>query len=210
MMSKILLIGIAGGTGSGKSTLTSYIKEMFKGDVTVILHDDYYKSFDEIPFEQRVLLNYDEPDAYDTELMIRDLKALKAGHTVDIPVYDYAAYTRTDTVRTTEPTKVIVVEGLMVMSVKELADLFDVSVFVDADADIRLIRRIKRDMVERGRTFDSVVSQYLTTVKPMHELFVEPSKKNADIVVLRGGENKVALDLLYQKIKNHIEETQDG
>ena len=209
-MSNILLIGIAGGTGSGKSTLTRYIKEQFKDDVTVILHDDYYKSFDEIPFEQRVLLNYDEPYAYDTDLMIEDLKKLKAGQSVNIPVYDYAAYTRTDQVRPTEPTKVIVAEGLMVLSVKELADLFDISVFVDADADIRLIRRIKRDMVERGRTFDSVVNQYLATVKPMHELYVEPSKKNADFVVLRGGENRVALDLLYQKIKNHIEESDNG
>ena len=209
-MSNILLIGIAGGTGSGKSTLTRYIKEQFKDDVTVILHDDYYKSFDEIPFEQRVLLNYDEPYAYDTDLMIEDLKKLKAGQSVNIPVYDYAAYTRTDQVRPTEPTKVIVAEGLMVLSVKELADLFDISVFVDADADIRLIRRIKRDMVERGRTFDSVVNQYLATVKPMHELYVEPSKKNADFVVLRGGENRVALDLLYQKFKNHIEESDNG
>lgn len=209
-MSDVLLIGIAGGTGSGKSTLTRFVKERFGDDVTVILHDDYYKSFAEIPFEQRVKLNYDEPQAYDTELMIRDLAALKNGQAVEVPVYDYAGYIRTEKTRLVRPTKVIIAEGLLLLSVRELCELFDISVFVDADADVRLIRRIRRDMAERGRTFDSVVNQYLATVKPMHERYVEPSKKNADLVVLRGGENRVALDLLYHKIKNHIEGTENG
>lgn len=209
-MNDVLLIGIAGGTGSGKSTLTRFIKEKFGGDVTVILHDDYYKSFAEIPLEQRKKINYDEPFAYDTDLMIRDLAALKRGEEVQVPVYDYAGYIRTERTCLVRPTKVIIAEGLLLLSVKELCDLFDISVFVDADADVRLIRRIRRDMVERARTFDSVVDQYLATVKPMHERYVEPSKKNADIVILHGGENAVALDLLYHKIKNHIEGKSNG
>lgn len=200
----VLLIGIAGGSGSGKSTLTQKIKERFPDDVTVILHDDYYKSFDEIPFEERVKINYDEPDSYDTALMIKDLRALKAGRSVQVPVYDYSAFIRTDEVRLTPPTKVILVEGILMLSDPSLCDLLDVKVFVDTDPDIRIIRRIRRDLVERGRTFDSVVSQYIKTVKPMHERFVEPSKKNADIIVLGGGENPTALDLLYHKINSHI------
>ncbi len=209
-MNDVLLIGIAGGSGSGKSTLTRFIKDKFGDHVTVILHDDYYKSFAEIPFEERVKLNYDEPDAYDTQLMVHDLAKLKAGNTAEVPVYDYAGYIRSDKIRLVKPTKVIIAEGLLLLSVPELCDLFDISVFVDADADVRLIRRIKRDMAERGRTFDSVVDQYLATVKPMHERYVEPSKKNADLVILHGGENRVALDLLYHKIKNHIEGTENG
>lgn len=209
-MNDVLVIGIAGGSGSGKSTLTHFIKEKFGDDVTVILHDDYYKSFEEIPFEERVKLNYDEPQAYDTDLMARDLAALKAGETVEIPIYDYAGYIRTREPRLVKPTKVVIAEGLLVLSVPELCDVFDISVFVDADADVRLIRRIRRDTAERGRTFDSVVDQYFATVKPMHEKYVEPSKKNADLVVLHGGENHVALDLLYHKIKNHIEGAVNG
>lgn len=200
----VLLIGIAGGSGSGKSTLTERIKEKFPDDVTVILHDDYYKSFDDIPFEERVKINYDEPGSYDTALLVEDLRALKAGRTVQIPVYDYAAFIRTDKVRETPPTKVILVEGILMLSEAALCDLFDIKVFVDTDPDIRIIRRIRRDLVERGRTFDSVVSQYMNTVKPMHERYVEPSKKNADIIVLGGGENPTALDLLYHKINSHI------
>ena len=201
----VLLIGIAGGTGSGKSTLTENIKEAFGDDVTVMLHDDYYKRHDELTYEQRVRLNYDAPDAYDTDLLIRDLSLLKSGREAVIPVYDYADYNRTDRTKTLPPTKVILVEGILVLSDPELCRLFDIKVFVDADADIRIIRRIRRDMVERARSYDSIVTQYLATVKPMHELYVEPSKKNADFIVLQGGENAVVLDLLYHKIKDHIE-----
>ena len=201
----VLLIGIAGGSGSGKSTLTNNIKASFGDDVTVILQDDYYKAHDELTYDERVKLNYDSPDAYDTDLLIRDLTLLKSGREAVAPVYDYAVYNRTDRTRTIRPTKVIVVEGILVLSNRELCDLFDIKVFVDADADVRIIRRIRRDMVKRARTFDSIVTQYLATVKPMHELYVEPSKHNADFIVLRGGDNAVALDLIYHKIKDHIE-----
>ena len=201
----VLLIGIAGGSGSGKSTLTANIKAAFGDDVTVIQHDFYYKRHDELTYDERVKLNYDAPDAYDTDLMIRDLTQLKNGREAVIPVYDFAVYNRTDRTRTIAPTKVVLVEGILVLDDKELCDLFDIKVFVDADADVRIIRRIRRDMVERARSFDSIVTQYLETVKPMHELYVEPSKKNADIIVLRGGDNTVALDLIVRKIKDHLE-----
>ena len=204
-MMDVLLIGIAGGSGSGKSTLTDNIKKAFGDDVTVLLHDDYYKRHDELTYDERVKLNYDSPDAYDTDLMIRDLSLLKAGREAVIPVYDYAIYNRTDRTKTIVPTKVIVVEGILVLHTAALCDLFDIKVFVDADADVRIIRRIRRDMVKRARSYDSIVSQYLATVKPMHELYVEPSKKNADFIILRGGDNPVALDLLYHKIKDHIQ-----
>ncbi len=204
MAMDVLLIGIAGGSGSGKSTLTERIMERFSDDVTVILHDDYYKSFDEIEFEERVKINFDEPSSYDTAMMVEDLRALKAGRSVQIPVYDYSTYLRTSKVRAIIPTKVVLVEGILVLSEKDLSDLFDIKVFVDTDPDIRIIRRIRRDMKNRGRTFESVVDQYMKTVKPMHERYVEPSKKNADIIVLGGGENPAALDLLYHKINSHI------
>ena len=200
----VLLIGIAGGTGSGKSTLTENIKAEFGDDVTVILHDDYYKRHDELTYEQRVKLNYDSPDAYDTDLMAHDLSLLKSGNPAVIPVYDYTIYNRTDRTVTVPPTKVILVEGILVLHNQELRDLFDIKVYVDADADVRIIRRIRRDMVERARSYDSIVTQYLETVKPMHELYVEPSKKSADFIVLRGGENTVALDLICRKIRDHI------
>lgn len=201
----VLLIGIAGGSGSGKSTLTANIKEAFGDDVTVLMHDNYYKARDDLTYEERVRLNYDSPDAYDTALLVRDLSLLKAGREAVIPVYDYAVYNRTDRTKILKPTKVVVVEGILVLDDPSLCGLFDIKVFVDADADVRIIRRIRRDMVERARSFDSIVTQYLATVKPMHELYVEPSKKNADFIVLRGGDNAVVLDLLYHKIKDHIE-----
>ena len=201
----VLLIGIAGGTGSGKSTLTENIKAAFGDDVTVLLHDDYYKRHDELTYDERVKLNYDSPDAYDTDLLIRDLSLLKSGREATVPVYDYTVYNRTDRTVTLSPTKVILVEGILVLSDPRLCELFDIRIFVDADADIRIIRRIRRDMLERARSYDSIVNQYLTTVKPMHERYVEPSKKNADFIVLRGGDNAVVLDLIYNKIKNHIE-----
>lgn len=201
----VLLIGIAGGTGSGKSTLTENIKAAFGDDVTVLLHDDYYKRHDELTYDERVKLNYDSPDAYDTDLLVRDLSLLKSGREATVPVYDYTVYNRTDRTVTLRPTKVILVEGILVLSDPRLCELFDIRIFVDADADVRIIRRIRRDMLERARSYDSIVNQYLTTVKPMHELYVEPSKKNADFIVLRGGDNAVVLDLIYNKIKNHIE-----
>ena len=173
----IIVIGIAGGTGSGKTTITRKIEEHFRDDVTVIYHDDYYKARHDLSYEERVKLNYDHPAAFDTELMIRDIAALKSGVAIDCPVYDYAIYDRTDQTKTVVPSRVIVVEGILIFHEKELRDLMDIKLFVDADADVRILRRILRDVKERGRSLDSVIGQYLGTVKPMHEAFVEPSKR---------------------------------
>lgn len=200
-----LVIGIAGGSGSGKSTLTKNIKERFKDNVTVILHDDYYKAHDDLTYENRCLLNYDIPDAYDTSLLVKDLRKLKEGQSIVSPVYDYSVHNRSKSTKQVEPTSVIILEGILILEDLRLCDLCDIKIFVDTDADVRLLRRIKRDMNKRARSFESIYDQYLTTVKPMHELYVEPSKKNADLVILEGGKNQVALDLLYHRIQNHIE-----
>ena len=202
-----LIIGIAGGSGSGKTTLSLRLKERFGEDeVRLISHDSYYKRHDELPFEERCKLNYDHPDAFDTDLMIQDLKKLKAGQTIYCPVYDYALHNRTDQTVEIRPAKVIIVEGILIFQNKELRDLLDIKIFVETDADVRILRRALRDVEERGRSMQSVVTQYLTTVKPMHEQFVEPTRKYADIVVLEGGHNLVALDLIMQRIANHIAE----
>ena len=255
-----IFIGIAGGTGSGKTTLTEHLVSRFGDDIAVVHHDNYYKRQD-CSFEERCKQNYDHPDAFDTDLMIQDLKKLKAGQTIYCPVYDYALHNRTDqtveirpakviivegilifqnkelrdlmiqdlkklkagqtiycpvydyalhnrTDQTVEirPAKVIIVEGILIFQNKELRDLLDIKIFVETDADVRILRRALRDVEERGRSMQSVVTQYLTTVKPMHEQFVEPTRKYADIVVLEGGHNLVALDLIMQRIANHIAE----
>ena len=196
-MSDILMIGIAGGTGSGKSTLTARIKEHFGEHVTVLNHDNYYKAHDDMTYDERSLLNYDHPDAFETGRMADDVRALLKGHSVDVPVYDYSIHNRSkdSTVHVT-PKQIIVIEGILVLENKELRDLMDVKVFVDADADERLMRRIKRDTMERARTVESVLNQYSETVKPMHEEFVEPSKRYADIIIPRGGENKAGINML--------------
>ncbi len=198
-MEKVIVIGIAGGTGSGKSTMVNKIKEEFKDQITMISHDYYYKRHD-IPFEERKKLNYDHPNAFDTDLMIEHVKALKEGKEIERPVYDFTIHNRVDETVTVKPAKVIVVEGILIFENKELRDLCDIKVFVDTDADVRILRRILRDVNERGRTLDSVVTQYLTTVKLMHEQFVEPSKKFADIIVPEGGFNVVALEMLNERI----------
>ena len=203
-MNKTLVIGIAGGSGSGKSKLTENIKNRFGDDVTVVLHDYYYNRLNNMTYEERCQINYDEPAAYETDWLIRDLALLKQGKKAVAPVYDFTIHNRSDQTQEILPTKVIVVEGILVLSDPRLCDLFDLKVFVDTDADIRIIRRIRRDMVERARSFDSIVNQYMTTVKPMHEKYVEPSKKNADIVIPHGGNNTAALDLLYRKIDDFI------
>lgn len=201
-----MVIGIAGGTGSGKTTLTRRLKERFGDNVSVLYHDNYYKRHDDMPYEERCRLNYDHPDAFDTDLMIRDLKALRRGETIYCPVYDYTIHNRGTEVLEVKPTKVILVEGILIFENQALRDLMDIKIFVDTDADVRILRRILRDVKERGRSLDSVVGQYLTTVKPMHEQFVEPSKRRADIVVLEGGHNLVALDMIMERIRRHIEE----
>ncbi len=203
-MSDIIVIGIAGGTGSGKTTFTNSLKEKFGDDVTVVYHDNYYRRHDEMAYEERCLLNYDHPNAFETDLMIKHLEQLRSGKPIVCPVYDFSIHNRSEQTVTINPTKVIVIEGILIFENKELRDLMDIKVFVDTDADERILRRIIRDVKERGRSIDSVVSQYLTTVKPMHEQFVEPSKKMADIVVLEGGNNMVALDILVQRVHNHV------
>jgi len=204
---EIIVIGIAGGTGSGKTTITKKLEEKFGEDVTVIYHDNYYKARHELTYEERVKLNYDHPEAFDTELMIRDLEALKSGAAIDCPVYDYSIYDRTDRTVTVVPSRVIIiVEGILIFHEKALRDLMDIKLFVDADADVRILRRIVRDVKERGRSLDSVISQYLTTVKPMHEAFVEPSKRYADVIIPEGGRNKVALDMVINRVRYHLEE----
>jgi len=200
-----MLIGIAGGTGSGKTTLTTHLKEHFGGDVTVIGHDSYYKRQVGMTYEERARQNYDHPSAFDTELLIEHLQALKAGKSVQCPVYSYADHNRTDQTVEIRPAKVIIVEGILIFQNPALREMFDIKIFVETDADVRILRRALRDVEERGRTLQSVVTQYLTTVKPMHDQFVEPSRKYADIIVLEGGRNLVALDMIMQRIQNHID-----
>ena len=202
-----ILIGIAGGTGSGKTTLTRHLKEHFGKDVTVIGHDSYYKRQVGRTYEERAKVNYDHPNAFDTDLLIRHLQELKAGRSIQCPVYSFVEHNRTDQTVEIQPAKVIIVEGILIFENEELRNLMDIRIFVDTDADIRLCRRIKRDVNKRGRTLESVLKQYQDTVKPMHERYVEPSKKYANIVVPEGGKNLVALDMIIGRIQRHLEET---
>ena len=199
------MIGIAGGTGSGKTTLMNNLISQFADVVTILSHDNYYKRHDELTYEQRCLLNYDEPDALETDLMARHLDQLRQGQPIDCPVYDFTLHNRSDKTIRIVPKKVIIVEGILIFENKELRELMDIRIFVDTDADVRLCRRIKRDVTKRGRTLESVLSQYLQTVKPMHERYVEPSKKYADLVVPEGGQNLVALDMIEGRIRRHLE-----
>lgn len=199
-----MVIGIAGGTGSGKTTLTKKLKERFGPDVSVIYHDNYYKRHDGMTYEERSKLNYDHPDAFDTDRLVRDLITLRMGESIQCPVYDYTIHNRSDETIEVKPTRVVIVEGILIFENKPLRDLMDIKIFVDTDADVRILRRILRDVKERERTLDSVVDQYLTTVKPMHEAFVEPSKKYADVIVPAGGYNTVALDMIIGRIKEHV------
>ncbi len=203
-MNDIMVIGIAGGSGSGKTTITGQIVNQLGADVTVVTHDNYYRAHHEMTYEERTLLNYDHPDAYETELLVEHLAALRRGESVEIPVYDFSIYDRTDATTTVAPSRVIIVEGIVIFAHPELRDLMDVKVYVDCDADVRILRRILRDVKERGRSLDSVINQYLTTVKPMHEAFVEPSKKFADVIIPTGGQNLVALDMLVNRIEAHL------
>ena len=205
-MENILVIGIAGGTGSGKTTLMKNLLERFSGNVTVLSHDNYYRRLDHLNFEDRCRVNYDEPAALETDLMVRHLDALRHGQAIDCPVYDFSNHNRSDEVLRIEPRKVIIVEGILIFTDPDLRRLMDIKIFVDTDADIRLCRRIKRDVNKRGRTLESVIEQYQTTVKPMHEKHVEPSKKHADIVVPEGGKNYIALDLIVGRIQRHLDE----
>ena len=200
----VFLIGIAGGTGSGKTTLAENIARRFGARISVLRHDDYYKAHDALTYEERAGLNYDHPDAFDTPLLLSHIRALKAGETVEAPIYDYTAHNRSGKTRTVTPSPVILLEGILIFECQELVDLLDMKVFVDTDADVRILRRIVRDVRERGRTLESVVGQYLTTVKPMHEAFVEPSKKRADVIIPEGGKNPVAYEMLIGRIEQEF------
>ena len=191
-----IIIGVAGGTGSGKTTLTRRLKERFGDEMTVISHDNYYKAHDDMTYEERSRLNYDHPDAFDTDLLVEHIKALRAGETVACPVYDFTQHNRSKETLLIAPTGVIVVEGILIFADSKLRDLMDVKIFVDTDADVR----------KRGRSLESVVTQYLTTVKPMHEQFVEPSKRFADVIVPEGGKNLVALDMIIRRVEHHLRE----
>ncbi len=203
-MGDVITIGIAGGTGSGKTTITRRLLQRFPESVSVVYHDNYYKAHDDMTYEQRSHLNYDCPDAFDTELLLRDLAALRRGEEIRCPVYDYTVHNRSDKTVLVKPAPVVIVEGILIFEDKRICDLLDIKIFVDTDADVRILRRIVRDVRDRGRSLESVVDQYLTTVKPMHEMYVEPSKRNADIIVPEGGHNLVAMDMLIERINAHV------
>lgn len=206
MDNDILVIGIAGGTASGKTTLMKNLINEFGGQVTVLSHDNYYKRHDDMPYEERCNLNYDEPAALDTSLMVYHLDQLRHGHSIECPVYDFTVHNRSDETIRLVPHKVIIVEGILIFENEELRNLMDIKIFVDTDADIRLCRRIKRDVNKRGRSLESVLAQYQQTVKPMHERYVEPSKKYADLVVPEGGKNLVALNMITGHIQHYLDE----
>lgn len=197
-----IIIGIAGGSGSGKTTLAENLKNEFDNDIAVLSHDYYYKQHNELTLEERQKLNYDHPNAFDTDILIEHLKLLKQGKSIEHPIYSFVKHNRENETITVEPKKIIIVEGILIFENQELMKLMDIKIFVDTDADIRFIRRLVRDVNERGRSIESVINQYCNTVKPMHEQFVEYSKKNADIIVPEGGNNKVALNMIKEQIRN--------
>lgn len=203
-MENVLIIGIAGGTGSGKTTLARNIVNHFADRISVLRHDDYYKSQDSIPMEDRIKTNYDHPHAFDTDLLIYHIDELRAGRNIYSPTYDYTIHTRSGEVREVKANKVVLLEGILILENAALRDRLDMKIFVDTDADVRILRRILRDVKERGRSLDSVIGQYLSTVKPMHEAFVEPSKRYADIIVPVGGENTVACQMIIDRIEKHL------
>lgn len=197
-----VVIGIAGGSASGKTTLAQRIGEAFYEDVAILKHDNYYKAHDDIPLEERRKLNFDHPDAYDTAEFVEDLKRLKRGEAVDQPVYSYVEHTRLPERRRQEPAKVVIVEGILIFENEDLVKQMDIKVYVDTDDDLRFIRRLLRDVKERGRDLQSVIDQYVNTAKPMHHRFVEPSKRRADIIIPNNGEfNNVAVSMLIDKIR---------
>ena len=200
----VMIIGIAGGTGSGKTTLAEHIREAFGDRVAVIAHDSYYRAQNDKTYEERCAQNYDHPDAFETELLREHLTALAYGCGVDVPVYDYTVHNRSDKTQRVEPRSVIVLEGILLFHDPALREMMDLKIFVDTDADERILRRIIRDTKERGRTLESVIHQYLTTVKPMHDAFVEPTKRRADIIIPEGGKNPVAYKTIIDRIEKHI------
>lgn len=203
-MNSVYVIGIAGGSGSGKSTFAARLREQFPDSVALISCDNYYRAHDDIPLEERRKLNYDAPEALEFDLMVSHLRALKRGEAVDCPVYDFALHNRSDKILRIDPKPVIIVDGILILSDPALRETFDLRIYVEADADERILRRARRDMEVRGRKIDDIMAQYLTTVKPMHEQYVEPSKKHADLI-LNGGMNPVALEIVAGRVKDFLE-----
>lgn len=202
-----VILGVAGGTGSGKTTVSRIIRERVgNGRIAYIQHDSYYKDASHLPHDERVRINFDHPNSLDTSLLVEHLKTLQAGYPVQIPCYDFTTYTRLAVTETVYPHAVIMVEGILIFAEPELQQMFDVKIFVDTEGDIRFIRRLMRDIDERERTVESVIEQWLTTVKPMHEEFVEPSKRYADVIIPRGGKNRVALDMVVTRIESLLSE----
>lgn len=199
-----ILVGIAGGTGSGKTTVVRRILEAFDEDVICLDMDSYYRDLSEMPKEERRKFNFDHPDAFDTELFIQHLQELSAGKAVKKPVYSFAESVRTADVVEVEPAPIVIVEGILVLADARVRDLLEVKIFVDADDDIRFIRRLERDVAERGRTLESVISQYQRTVRPMHYSFVEPSKRYADVIIPRGGKNDIAINMVVADITSRL------
>lgn len=203
-MEKILVVGVAGGTGSGKTTFANALAQRLGDNVVILAHDNYYRAHHDMSYDERTLLNYDHPDAYETDLMVRDLAALKRGMPVKVPVYDFSIHDRSEHTTTLRPAPVIVVEGIMVLQSPELRELMDIKIFVDAGADVRILRRTLRDVSERGRSIKSVITQYLQTVRPMHEQYVEPSKRHADLIVPSEDDFSVAVDVVAGHIRAYL------
>ena len=199
-----IVIGIAGGTASGKTTVAEKLFAAFSNNAVILSHDYYYKSHDELAFEERCKLNYDHPDSLDTAMLVEHVRQLKLGNAIMHPTYDFASHSRNSEWKKTESAEIIIIEGILIFTDKELCSLCDIKLFVDADADVRFIRRLTRDVKERGRNMDSVINQYLSTVKPMHEEFVEPSKAKADLIIPQGGHNDIAISMIIDGIKKKL------
>lgn len=202
-MERRITIGICGGTGSGKTTITNRLIEVLSEESVLLLQQDhYYKDLPHLPIEERAKQNFDHPESVDTALLISHIRALRDGHAIERPVYDFTQHSRVPATVHLEPRPALIVEGILIFENRELRSLCDIKIFVDTEADLRFIRRLRRDIQERGRTVDSVVEQYLTTVRPMHQEFVEPSKRYADVIIPEGGHNEVGIDLVIQKIRS--------
>jgi uridine kinase len=201
-MNRPILIGIAGGSGSGKTTVAKALKKKQKDNILIIEQDAYYRNREDLTYKERCLLNYDHPNAFDTDLLCTHLKMLLSGQSIEKPIYDFSVHLRKDETTKVNPCPIIILEGILVLESEILRDLMDIKVYVDTDADVRVLRRLKRDINERGRTLESVINQYLNTVMPMHNAFVEPSKRYADIIIPEGGQNIVAIDILNSKLNN--------
>ena len=205
MTKNSLVIGVAGGSGSGKSTFAKRVRDYFADEAVLISCDNYYLAHDDIPIEKRAKLNYDIPEAFEFDLMIKQMAELKSGKSVECPVYDFTVHTRSGETIKIDPKPVVIIDGILALYEEKLRDVMDVKVFVETDADERILRRVRRDVGERGRSVESIIEQYLTTVKPMHEQFVEPSKKNANLIVPEGGKNLIALEMIINRIQKHID-----